>query len=172
MLLIDNSSSTLWIYLIHLAIFIFIYGPIWVINKKCAGRLSVTKKKMSEYFCCNGLIRLFMETAFELALVAVLNMHTVDWDTSFKAVKYSTSLSIITLIFLGGVPLFLTLFYCKYFTLLKQKTFREKYGAGIEGSKINVKLPKKSILGSILIFFGRRILFAASAVYLGGFLWA
>ena len=59
-----------------------------------------------------------METAFELAIAAVINMHTVDWDTPFRAVRYSTALSIISLIFLTGLPFFLTLFYCKNISVL------------------------------------------------------
>ena len=113
-----------------------------------------------------------METFFELSLLAVLNMRTVDWDTPFHALRYSTGLSIISLFLLGAVPPVLLLFYCKNFSKLKQKVFRNKYGAGIGGTKINVTSPKKSIIGNLVLFFGRRILFAVSAVYLGGFLWA
>lgn len=113
-----------------------------------------------------------METAFELSLAAVLNMRTVDWNTPFKAVKYSTALAIISLIFLGVLIPFSTVFYIKYFSKLKQKGFRNKYGAGVESTKVETTTPYKSIVVHPAIFFGRRIVFAFSAVYLGYFLWA
>ena len=112
------------------------------------------------------MIRLFMETAFELSLVAVLNMRTVDWGTSYPAIKLSTALSIISLVLYGVIPPFLILLYCKNFSKLKQKSFSEKCGSGLEGTKVNVTTPSKSIIAYPTIFFGRRILFAVSAVYL------
>ena len=127
---------------------------------------------MQDYFFCNGLIRLFMEIAFELSLVTVLNMRTVDWETQFRAVKYSTAFSIISLIHLVVLPILLTLFYYKNFSKLRQKNFRDKCGSALLGTKVDVSTPKKSILAYPAIFFARRILFAVSAVYLGQFLWA
>ena len=40
------------------------------------------------------------------------------------------------------------------------------------GTKFDVTSPKKSILVSLALFFGRRMIFAVSAVYLGELLWA
>ena len=113
-----------------------------------------------------------METAFELSLVAVLNMRTVDWASPFPSVKYSTAISIISLILLGVLPMLLTVFYYKNFSKLKQKDFRDMCNSGLVGTKIDVTTPSKSILLYPAIFFARRILFAVSAVYLGNFLWA
>lgn len=113
-----------------------------------------------------------METAFELAIVAVLNMRTADWASQFLAVRLSIALSIISLVLLCVLPIWLTIFYNKHFSKLKQKDFREKYDSGIEGTKIDVKTPSKSILAHPSIFFARRTLFAVSAVYLGQFIWS
>ena len=82
-----------------------------------------------------------METAYELSLVAVLNMRTVDWDTPFPAVKYSNDLTIISLILLGVLAPFLTVLYCKKFAVLSQTNFRSKCGAGLEGTKVDVSRP-------------------------------
>jgi hypothetical protein len=128
--------------------------------------VKIAKKKLRDYFFFNGFIRILMETAFELYLAAVLNMHTADWDTPFYAVRYSNALSLISLIVLGVIPPLLTTVYLKNFSKLKQKNFSDKYGAGFEGTKVDVQRPQKSILACPLIFFGRRILFAVSAVYL------
>ena len=80
------------------------------------------------------MIRLIMETSLELAITAVLNMHTVDWNTPFRSVKYSSALSIISLILLSVLTFFLVLYYWKNFEKLKQKMFRDRVGAGVEGT--------------------------------------
>ena len=61
------------------------------------------------------MIRLIMETSFELAITCFINMHTVDWETQFRAVKYSTALAIISMIIINALPILLVLYYCKNF---------------------------------------------------------
>ena len=80
------------------------------------------------------MIRLIMETSLELAITAVLNMYTVYWNTPFLSVKYSSALSIISLILLSVLTFFLVLYYWKNFEKLKQKMFRDRVGAGVEGT--------------------------------------
>lgn len=118
------------------------------------------------------MIRLVMETAFELSIVAIVNMRTVDWGTSFPAEKYSTALSIISLILLGVLTLFFSVFNWLNFSKLKETSFKNKHRASLEGTRVDVTTPPKSILAYPAIFFARRIIFALSAVYLGHFLWA
>ena len=87
------------------------------------------------------MIRLVMETAFELSLAAILNMRTVDWGTPFPAVKYSTALSIISLILLSVLTFFFPVFNWKNFSILKQPSFMKKHRASLEGTKVDVKTP-------------------------------
>ena len=87
------------------------------------------------------MIRLVMETAFELSIVAILNMRTVEWDTTYPSVKYSNTLSIIFLILLGLLTPFFTFFNWKYFSILKQESFKSKHRASLETTKIDVKTP-------------------------------
>jgi hypothetical protein len=82
-----------------------------------------------------------METAFELSLVAILNMRTVDWETTYPAVKYSNALSVIFLIALSVLTPFFTLFNWKYFSMLKRTSFKNKHRASIEGTKVDVTDP-------------------------------
>ena len=82
-----------------------------------------------------------METSIELAIVAMLNIHTANWDTPFHEVKYSNALSIISLILLGALTFLIPLFYWRNFSKLKGKGFRNKVGAGLESTKVDVKSP-------------------------------
>ena len=113
------------------------------------------------------MIRFVMETAFELSLVAIINIRSLDWNNTYPAVNYSNTLSIIFLIILGVLTPFFTLFNWRYFSMLKQENFKNKHRASLETTKVDVTTPYKSILVYPAIFFARRIIFALSAVYLG-----
>ena len=45
-LLIGNASETVWMYKVNLIFFIFIFGPIWLINRKCFGIFETAKKSL------------------------------------------------------------------------------------------------------------------------------
>ena len=124
------------------------------------------------YFIWNGLIRLYMETFFELTLAAVLGIHTADWETPYPGVKYSIVLTLISLILVGFFSPGLSVLYCCNFSILKEPRFRNRYGAGLEETSLIKKVSPRSILAYPVTFFGRRIIFALSAVYLSDFLWA
>ena len=124
------------------------------------------------YFFWNGSIRLFMETFLEIMITALVNIRTVDWNTSFPGVKYSTALTLISLILIGLLVPCLILLYCRNFSILKEERFKNSYGAGLAEVSLIKKVAPKSILAFPVTFFGRRIIFAWSAVYLEDFLWA
>ena len=165
-LLLENASSTVWMYNFHLAILIVFVGPVLLINKLCKGTLECLKKKIEKYFFWNGLIRLFMETFFELALVAVLNVHTVDWSTPFRAVMYSNVLAVLFLVLLGVLSIFLFVFYCINFKILNEECFQNKYGSGLLSTNTAKKVYPRSILAYPVFFIIRRILFVVSVIYL------
>ena len=125
---------------------------------------------MEGYFFWNGPIRLFMETFFEMVLALVLNMDSIDWSTPFYGVRYSTALTLISLCFVSGLFPFLTILYFRNFSILAEEKFKNKLGAGMEGTNLKKKVSPRSILFYPLIFFGRRIIFVLSAVFLGDFL--
>ena len=54
-LLIVNSSSVIWMFILHFAGLVFFFGPIFLIHK-LSGKLAKTKDKLSVYFLWNGLI--------------------------------------------------------------------------------------------------------------------
>ena len=132
----------------------------------------MAKSKCARYFFWNGFIRLFMECFFELAITALVNIRTVDWQTSYRGVKYSNSLTLISLILMGVLVPCLNVLYCWNFRILNENRFKNRYGSGLEETNLAKKVSPSSILAYPVTFFGRRIIFALSAVYLAHFLWA
>ena len=164
-LLVANISSLVWMYVLNLAgVFLLVLCIIMANKKSC--RPALANSKLRNYFLCNGLIRIFMETFFELAMVSLVNIHTADWNTPFFGVKLSNNLTIISLILISVIPLWLIVLYCRNFKILGEVRFSSRYGAGYEGLNLAKKVSPKSILGIPVFYFGRRILFAVSAVYL------
>ena len=113
-----------------------------------------------------------METFFEVALAALVNIRTVEWDTSYPGVKYSTALTLISLVLIGVLPPYFILLFCCKFKVFTEEKFKKMYGSGIEGVNKAKKVSPSSILANPVFFFGRRILFAVSAIYLQDFLFA
>jgi hypothetical protein len=79
-LLVVNASPVVWMYLLYFTAMVFLFGPICLIHK-LSDKLATIKKKLSVYFFWNGLIRLYLESSFEMALAAILNIHEVNWGT-------------------------------------------------------------------------------------------
>ena len=130
MLIIPNISVVIWIYVAHLFFSVFLYGPIWLINK-FSKKLAATKEALSGYFFWNGLIRLTFESTLDIALAAILNLSTVDWNNPFPVGKASSALSIVGLILLGLMYPLLTLKYLRNFSILAEDWFKKRYGAGV-----------------------------------------
>ena len=117
-----NISVVVWMYALHLAALFLVVCSLWLTRRK-SGRHSSTKLKCSGYFFWNGLIRLLMETSFELVLAAVLNIHMVDWLTPYPGVKLSTTLAVISLILVSVLPPFLAVLYWRNFSNLEEDWF-------------------------------------------------
>ena len=169
-LLVSNISMVVWMFALHLSCS-FLYACCYFLacNKY---KPALTKSKCANYLFWNGFIRLFIETFFELALSAFVNIQTADWETSYRGVKYSNVLTLISLILIGLLTPCLNFLYCRNFSILTEDRFKNRYGAGLEEVNLTKKESPRSILAFPLFFFSRRILFAVSAVFLDDFLWA
>ena len=160
-----------WVYILNLVGLILTICFIRPVRIK-PGKLARLKLKCTSYFFWNGLIRLFMESFFELILCALVNLDTVDWDSSYSGVNYSTALTLISLLLIGILTPCLNVLYCCNFSRLADARFINKCGAGYDGTNPAKKVSPRSVLVYSVSFFARRILFALSAVYFSYFLWA
>ena len=84
-LIIENSSVTIWVYVINFASLVIIFGSVWAIFRTCR-TLTWFKNKLSNYFFCNGFIRLYMETFLEIVLTLAVNLSFIDLESDFAAV--------------------------------------------------------------------------------------
>ena len=166
LLFLVNSSVLVWMIYMHFVILVLVYGPVWLIHRK-SGKLAGAKHKLESYFFWNGPIRFLMEISFELILTAMLNVQTADWQTAFHSVRYSTALAVISLTLVAIIFPFLSVLYYRNMAILSKKSFKEKYIAGIEGTKYETSgTPPKSIVAYPTIFVVRRFLFSVSVIYM------
>jgi hypothetical protein len=113
-----------------------------------------------------------MEVFFEIAFASSLNLYVVDWDTPFTATNYSNTFSVILFITCAVVCLFLIIFYAKNLKRINDEAFLERFSGGVEESNLKKTEARWSIVVNLGFFFGRRIAFIASVIYLGFLLWA
>ena len=107
-----NIGLELWIVVTHLLL-ILIHALVYLLKGRC-GLSKNIQTKLGSYLYWNGLLRLYMEIFFDIAMLSVLNMYTVNWDTKFHAVQLSNIVSVLFLILVGTLPIiFLPLYCCK-----------------------------------------------------------
>ena len=94
-----------------LVLYLLLYLANLLLKLRCLGKIV---NFLASYLFWNGLIRLYMEIYLGMALAAVLNMHTVNWQSPFKWVAISNFSGLIALILLTALPILLFIpFYCR-----------------------------------------------------------
>ena len=92
----------LWFVWIHLALIILIL---------IARLFKIKLQRLTKYMYWNALLRLYMESIFELTLLATLNLIKADWSSENFSVQFSNYLSLLVIILTCLVPLGLLIFY-------------------------------------------------------------
>ena len=78
-LFLSNIGFMLVIILLHV-LFVILHAFIYYFRN--SGKLiNKLYNKLGPYLYWNGLLRLYMEMFFELALLSALNLHMANWDT-------------------------------------------------------------------------------------------
>ena len=116
----------LYIVLGHM-VFIVIYFMLYLVSRKCKCKcMKKVIKFLKYYLFWNGLIRMYMEIYFGMALASVLNMHTVDWESPFEWVQVSNVAGLISLLLIAFLPIAVFVpFYLKKRALWNDKKFKK-----------------------------------------------
>ena len=117
---------------------IVIYFLLYLVSLKMKCKCMVKVVKFVRYYLFwNGLIRMYMEIYFGMALASVLNMHTVDWESPFEWVQVSNSAGLVGLILIAALPIavFVPIYFRKR-ALWSDEEFKKTYGALLEGTRI------------------------------------
>ena len=97
-------------------------------------------------------------------MLAVLNLHTAEWDTPYDSEHFSNVLSIVVVAVIGAILLLSIIWLWRNRDKMNEKDFKERCGALVEST--NTKTHKWSIVAIFLMFFLRRISFVVSVIYL------
>ena len=133
-------------------------------------KLKKVLAKLGVYLFWNGTLRLLAEAFFEIMLLSVLNLHTVDWRTENASVEYSNILALFTLMIASCLFAFVSVFYLLKSSQWQNPAFQNKYGSIM----LTVHPTKNTPLVQMmypLIFLSRRLIFTLSAVIIIDFLW-
>ena len=124
----------------------------------------------------NPLIMFFTEGFLEFCIWSMLGILTFkDASSTMKEmqdVQINSGLSYVTAVLLVAVPVALIILYLKnHDKWTDEKKFQEKYGALLSGAKVDWKENKKSIMLMPSFFYLRRMIFAATCIFMHSFFW-
>ena len=123
----------------------------------------------------NGLIRLFMETYFELLLTSTLNIAhgNWDWDVASRSYSYSLVLSIIVLSICLLAPICLIIFFLSRRVNWSDQPFIVKYGSLLQDTARknddDESINKRIILLVPFVFFARRLILVLLILFVSEF---
>ena len=133
--------------IIHLGIYPF---------RNCHRHTQKVHLKLKEYLYWDGTIRLFMVLFFDITLFAILNLHTVDWQSEFASIKASNAVAVISMIIACGTLVLFTVSYFRLPKVNRTEKFAEKFEPLLSGTdRIDVRAKWYLILVPTLHFVNR-----------------
>ena len=118
-LLTSNSGPMLWFVWIHLALILFYY---------LARLMKIDMPRLGRYLFWSAILRLFIESYFELALLAPLNLMEADWSASNFSVQFSNYLSLLLCVVMILLPLGILRFFCLRINQWVTEDFENRFG--------------------------------------------
>ena len=116
------------------------------------------------------MIRFYLEIFFDLALLTILDAHTMQWDARFPSITASNCLSILFIALVGSLPVYLLFFYSIKHASWPDPSFQEKVGTLLAGT--NFKAQSRCLTLIIpMVFFMRRLVFVLTVIYMDDLIW-
>ena len=126
-LMINNAETVI----IQLFLFLLLAIVGVVMSSYCKNDKCKCFHRLKASLVWNGLIRLLMETYFELMLTSTLNVAhgNWDWDVASRSYNYSMVLSIVVLIVCALAPLSMIILFLSKRVNWSDQPFKTKYGS-------------------------------------------
>ena len=125
-LLLANIGFTKWLIGLNILL-VLTHSILYPLRNSCSC-FKWASEKIGGYLYFDGLLRLYMEIFFDIAMIACLNLYIADWDSLFGIEKASNYLSIFFVILISALPPTLVLIYSLKPNLWRDKKFQQKYG--------------------------------------------
>ena len=123
------------------------------------------KKKCSGSIQWNGSIRFFVEAYFDFAMLVSINLKYTDWESPFKAVIYSNTLSTILQVVTVLLSIIILVFYYMNRELWSMPEFQRKFNTLLEGF-IVTSASKWQVVAMIALFMLKRATFVVVVMYM------
>lgn len=101
---------------------------------KAIPKTSCLNDKVKRYLYWNGSIRFFMEGYLDFALMALINVKHLDWESDFLAVQLCNYFSIFVTVLTCTLPVVMCFLYLKSMQKWEEDEYQEKYGAFLDGT--------------------------------------
>ena len=127
--------------------------------------------KIGSYLYWEGFNRFYMEIFLDVAFLAILNLHTVDWGLSFLSVQFSNALSVIFLAVAVGTLVFYAVGYFRQSRELRAEKFGEEFSPLLEGAKFGRSESRWYIILLPVFFFVKRLILIAILIFASHCIW-
>jgi hypothetical protein len=155
-------------YIIMLVNFVQLILYVIILPLRKYARINKCRKKIKKDIMWNFVIRLIMETALELSFCCFLNFpyfyRIANFEGFFEILDYF--MTIVISLMIAIMPFWIAIFYIRNFEDWGTEKFEEKYGAPYEG----LFTDKRWSIANSIIFMLRRVILAATCLYLRNFM--
>ena len=162
-LLISNIGLAIWIIFFQVLVIIF------SLLLKCWTWLW---QKLSQKIYFNAIIRVFMQLYQEIALLSLINIFQIDFESPYRSERYSNMLSIVFITLVTIVPAPLLIFSYIRRNEWNSVNFRARYGTVVDGLDVKSKYNKLKVVAMPTHFFLRRICAVLSILIFQKYLWS
>jgi len=142
----------------------------WI--EKKAPKVAIVRGFLSKLLYWGPLSRFFMESYMEMCILAFINMETLFWHPKLHALKFSNVVGLILLGAYLALPIVMVVYVAYRVHHWNDEKFLKINGTLLDGLSTNWVSRRKSVLFLPIMYFGRRLAFVLTIVYLPDFFWA
>lgn len=158
-----NAGFLIWFLFANFALIVPFF-VIWVCSKKCTCCKKL-ETNMNNYLFCNGILRLLIQSFFEIFLLSSLNVYTVDTEAEDGDTIYSYWLAYAMCVLCIALLVFLPCAYKRKEKKWTDPNFDARFGAYLTDVNVEYKgRTKWTVLFHPILFLFRRIVFVWSVL--------
>lgn len=147
------------------------HAILFFIEKK-APKVAIVRGFLSKLLYWGPLSRFFMESYMEMCILAFINMETLFWHPKLHALKFSNVVGLILLGAYLALPIVMVIYVSYRVAHWTDEKFLKINGTLLDGLSTNWISRRQSVLFMPSMYFGRRLAFVLTIVYLPEFFWA
>lgn len=168
--MVPAMGTIFFLLLAYLGI-VLSHAILWLVEKK-APKVAIVKRFLGNLLYWGPLSRFFMESYMELCMLAFINYERLFWHPKLHALRFSNVVGLILWVVYLALPIGMVFYVAHRVSKWRDEDFLKRNGTLLDGLATNWVSRRKSVLFMPIMYFGRRLAFVLTVVYLPEFFWA